>query len=63
MERNEESVQDNHLSQQQMSSLGRAAADDQEAHVCLRMSAQGHSDSQIAGGGGGNHQGVGEEVR
>ena len=37
MERNEESVQDNRLSQQQMSSLGRAAADDQEAHVCLRM--------------------------
>ena len=38
MERNGESVQDNRLSQQQMSSLGRAAADDQEAHICLRMS-------------------------
>lgn len=55
-----ESVQDNRLSQQQMSSLGRAVADDErEAHVYLRMSLTVTAILRWEG----LHQGVGEGVR
>lgn len=46
---NREHVQDNHLSQQHGSSLGRVLGQDEELPVCPEDVPQGHRDSQVGG--------------